>query len=382
MKRSGLMIAVLGIFLAAQAAQAQWTPAKRLTWTSGASYYPAVAVDSSGNVYVVWQDDTLGNFEIYHKNSTDGGTTWTQSKRLSTTSGGSAYPTIAVDASGDLHAFWHDDTPGNSEIYYRKSSDGGATWSTSKRLTWTPGGSFGPVTVFDSQGNFHMVWYDETPANHEIYYTKSTDGGITWSTSKRLTWTSGGSYLPVIAVDSSDNLHVVWYDDTPGNSEIYYKKSSNGGATWTPSQRLTWTSGYSSCPVIAVDASGNLHVVWSDETPGNAEIYYVNSPDGGTTWATSKRLTWNAGASVYPAIAVDSLGNPHVVWHDNTSGDSEVYYKSSPDGGASWTTSKRLTMTSGGSYVPAIAVDSSDNLHLVWMDTAPGNLEIYYMKGK
>jgi len=272
------MIAVLGIFLAAQAAQAQWTPAKRLTWTSGASYYPAVAVDSSGNVYVVWQDDTLGNFEIYHKNSTDGGTTWTQSKRLSTTSGGSAYPTIAVDASGDLHAFWH--------------------------------------------------------------------------------------------------------DDTPGNSEIYYKKSSNGGATWTPSQRLTWTSGYSSCPVIAVDASGNLHVVWSDETPGNAEIYYVNSPDGGTTWATSKRLTWNAGASVYPAIAVDSLGNPHVVWHDNTSGDSEVYYKSSPDGGASWTTSKRLTMTSGGSYVPAIAVDSSDNLHLVWMDTAPGNLEIYYMKGK
>jgi len=330
MKRTSLMIAVLGIFLAAQAAQAQWTPAKRLTWTSGASYYPAVAVDSSGNVYVVWQDDTLGNFEIYHKNSTDGGTTWTQSKRLSTTSGGSAYPTIAVDASGDLHAFWHDDTPGNSEIYYRKSSDGGATWSTSKRLTWTPGGSFGPVTVFDSQGNFHMVWYDETPANHEIYYTKSTDGGITWSTSKRLTWTSGGSYLPVIAVDSSDNLHVVW----------------------------------------------------SDETPGNAEIYYVNSPDGGTTWATSKRLTWNAGASVYPAIAVDSLGNPHVVWHDNTSGDSEVYYKSSPDGGASWTTSKRLTMTSGGSYVPAIAVDSSDNLHLVWMDTAPGNLEIYYMKGK
>jgi len=91
---------------------------------------------------------------------------------------------------------------------------------------------------------------------------------------KRLSWTSGVSFSPVIAVDSSDNLHLVWDDDTPGNFEIYYKKSTDGGATWTANKRLTWTSSYSWNPSVAVDSSGNVHVVWEDDTPGNWEIYY------------------------------------------------------------------------------------------------------------
>jgi len=43
---------------------------------------------------------------------------------------------------------------------------------------------------------------------------------------------------------------------------------------WTPSQGLPWTTGDSKFPAIAVDSSGNLHVVWWDDTPGNSEIYY------------------------------------------------------------------------------------------------------------
>jgi hypothetical protein len=46
----------------------------------------------------------------------------------------------------------------------------------------------------------------------------------TWISPKRLTWTSGNSYDPAIAKDSNNHIHVVWYDDTPGVNEIYYKK--------------------------------------------------------------------------------------------------------------------------------------------------------------
>jgi hypothetical protein len=72
-------------------------------------------------------------------------------------------------------------------------------------------------------------------------------------------------------------------------------------ADWTASQRITWTSGYSESPVIAVDPSGNLHVVWKDSTPGNDEIYYKKSTDGGASWSTSQRLTWSPGSSYGPA---------------------------------------------------------------------------------
>ncbi len=49
--------------------------------------------------------------------------------------------------------------------------------------------------------------------------------GATWTT-QRLTWNSGNSYKPTIAVDSSNHIHVVWHDDTPGNREIFYKKKN------------------------------------------------------------------------------------------------------------------------------------------------------------
>jgi hypothetical protein len=49
-------------------------------------------------------------------------------------------------------------------------------------------------------------------------------GAQTWEEAKRLTRNSGDSFAPTIATDSNNNIHVVWDDSTPGNAEIYYKK--------------------------------------------------------------------------------------------------------------------------------------------------------------
>jgi hypothetical protein len=96
--------------------------------------------------------------------------------------------------------------------------------------------------------------------------------GITWETNKRLTWNAGNSELPAIAVDAS-NIYVVWQNYTPGNWEIYFKKSDDGGTTWTKNKRLTWNAGDSYWPVIAIDGP-NIYVVWEDVSPGNSEIYF------------------------------------------------------------------------------------------------------------
>ena len=122
MKREASIIVALGLFFFAQAAQADWTPAKRLTWTSGSSLQPAVAIGSNDTIHVVWHDYTPGNAEIYYKRSANGGTTWSAAKRLSWTSGGSKGQAIARDLSDTLHLVWYDDTPGNQEVYYRRST--------------------------------------------------------------------------------------------------------------------------------------------------------------------------------------------------------------------------------------------------------------------
>lgn len=61
----------------------------------------------------------------------------------------------------------------------------------------------------------------------------------TWEKTKRLTWNWNASYYPAISVDSSSKIHLVWQDYTPGNAEIHYKRSTNEGITWGSSKRLT-----------------------------------------------------------------------------------------------------------------------------------------------
>ena len=148
------------------------------------------------------------------------------------------------------------------------------TWGKSKRLTWNAGNSKDAELVVDSGGKIHIVWHDSSLGNSEIYYNKSTNSGAGWVGSKRLTWNPGNSYSPRIGVDSSDRLHVVWYDGSPGDMEIFYKKSTNGGSSWGGSQRLTWNPGGSYHPAVALDSSSNIHIVWDDLTPGNNEVYY------------------------------------------------------------------------------------------------------------
>jgi hypothetical protein len=377
MKPIKLVILVIGLLVFCQVARAQLVLNPRITWNSGTSQNPDLVSAPSGPLHVVWQDDTPGNYEIFYKKSTDNGITWTANQRLTYTANESWAPDLAVDSSGYLYLVWHEYMQGQSDIYFKKSMNGGANWTATKRLTWTSSWSLEPSITVDSLGHLHVVWSDFTPGNYEIYYMKSTDGGASWTTGKRLTWNAGWSQSPKIVAYSSNYLHVVWSDSTPGVNEIYYMRSTDGGTHWSASQRLTWTSGWSYAPDLAVDLLGHPHVVWYDNTPGNNEIYYVRSPDGGASWTTRHRLTWTSGDSLSPSLFVDSEGYLNLVWSDNSPGNYEIYFKRSVDWGNSWSTNLRRTWNSGESNCPVIVIDSLGRIHVAWYDNTPANYEIY-----
>jgi Neuraminidase (sialidase) len=373
-----ITVIIFLLFLSTMAHGDIWLNRKRLTHNAGSSAYPAMAIDGS-NIYVVWHDYTPGNFEIYFKKSDDGGVTWSARKRLTHNTGASAHPAIAVDGP-NIYVVWGDDTLVNREIYFKKSVDGGATWSKGKRITHNAGGSGGAAIGVDGS-NIYVVWFDNTPGNEEIYFKKSVDGGATWSKGRRLSYRDGSSRDPDIAVDGS-NIYVVWYDDRNLDRDrgLYFKKSVDGGVSWSAHKTVANTLG-DALPQMVVDGS-NIYVVWHDRAPGNPEIYFNKSVDGGATWSASERLTDSAGNPVRPDIAVDG-SNIYVVWHDDiddTPGNNEIYFKKSDDGGATWSAHERLTNNPGDSYAAVIAVEGS-NIYVVWHDDTPGNAEIYFKQG-
>ncbi len=363
---------------------ADWGADTRLTNATGNSKEPSVAV-SGNNVHVVWYDSRDGNEEIYYARSTDGGTTWGANVRLTTkASGNSDNPSIAVSGN-TIHVVWYDNRDGNPEIYYKRSTDGGTTWGADTRLTNAAGNSYTPsIAVWGD--TVHVAWHDNRTGFEEIYYNRSSDGGTTWGADTRLTNAGVDAALASIAV-SGNNIHVVWQDLRwgPGNWEIYYIRSTDGGLTWDPETRLTNAPSVSERASMAVSGS-NIHVAWKDRRNSNGDIYYKRSTDGGTTWGADTRLVDSPEVSDRPFIAV-SGNNVHVAWQDNRGQYYpiwEIYYKLSADGGTTWGADTRLSYTPDSSEIPVIAV-SGNNVHVAWQEyllVAPGvhNFEIYYKK--
>jgi len=381
MKKTALAMTVIGIFLFALAARADWSANKRFTWTAGASEKPSIAISTGGALHVVWHDGTVGNYEIYYKRSLDNGVTWEGNQRLTWTTGDSLVPKIAADSTGGIHVVWQDDTPITNDIYYKGSTNGGTTWSAVKRITMTSGESYSPAIAIDPNDTIHVVWYDHTPGDPEIYYIEGENNGSTWTAARRLTWTSGYSRYPAIAAQSAKDLHILWSNNAAGNEEIYHRKSGDGGDTWSAPKRLTYTSGGSFESALTVDSGGNICAVWYDYTPGFSDLYSRRSTDGGTNWGPLKRITYTGGSTYGPALARDSNQIIHLAFYDDTPGLYEIYYRKSLDGGATWSATQRLTWTSLWSEYPDIAVDSNYTVHIVWGDFTPGNYEIYYKKG-
>lgn len=357
---------------------AQWETDVRLTNfanSSYTSYNNAWNVASSGNiVHTVWWDNRLDpiNYEIYYKRSTDAGVSWGTDVRLTNSAGESHYPSVSVSGSV-VHVAWQDSRDGNFEIYYKRSTDGGISWGADIKLANVSIESWHP-SVSVTGSDVHIVWQDRSVSYDEIYYKRSTDGGVSWGTDTRLTNNSAVSAHPSVAV-SGLNVHVVWDDTRDGFAEIYYKRSTDGGLSWGSDTRLSNIAATSDIPSVAVSGSV-VHVTWEDRR-NDWEIYYKRSTDGGASWGTDTRLTNNSASSWYPSVTVSGSA-VHIVWQDSRDGNEEIYYKRSTDEGVSWGSDTRLTNNSSGSWNPSVSV-SGTVVHVVWNDYLIGS-EIWYKR--
>ncbi|MDP1620984.1 MAG: exo-alpha-sialidase [Bacteroidales bacterium] len=377
------IILFIALLLTASLSQAQWEPDVRLTNNPFTSYLSrntnAKVIAATGDtIHVVWADDRDGNYEIYYKRSTDKGLSWEADVRLTDSAGWSYDPSVAVSGSV-VHVMWCDRRTLYQGIYYKRSEDGGSTWTADIRLTVSFSNSESPALVIDGL-IIHVVWYDlrnGTGLGYEIYYKRSTDGGLTWGPDTRLTYDPSYSGYPGIVVSGS-LVHIVWEDNRDGNGQIYYKQSNDNGITWGPDIRLTNTSTNSWDPCISLNGSV-LHVVWMDMRDGlTYEIYYNRSTDGGTTWSPDTRLTNDNGNSGYPTMAV-SGSILHIVWQDTRDGEWEIYYKQSTDAGVTWGEDLRLTNANVDAGMPFIALSDSI-VYVIWEDLRDGGVEEIYYK--
>ena len=370
------------LLLAAGAAFAGWEPTVRLTYSDSATHNsmtPArsIAAGPTGTIHVVLYDNRTGKQQVYYKRSADSGSTWAADTMLSNGAGFKAEPAIAT-SGGYLHAVWEDQDSGvyRAGVCYRRSTDAGLTWLAETLLASAAYNCRNPSVA--AQDSFvHVAWADDS-AGRELYYRRSTDCGTTWGDKVRLTNDIQESYHPWLALHGSF-VHLAWRDWRDHQFEIYYKRSTDCGATWSGDERLSGdlaTGSYNPC--IAAD-SGLVHVVWWDTRTTPFEIYYKNSTDEGGTWSEDVRLTDDTTGSYNMTVAARGA-TVHVAW-EALYGTSFIMYKFSTDCGATWSTDTALTVTPDYWSVSPCATMDGDDLHLIWTDFRDSEYgEIYYKR--
>ena len=377
-----IFLVIFLIMLIALPTYSQFEDPQYLTDGTPSAYWSVAA--QGDFVHVVFWDARYGNDEIFYKRSTDGGVTWSQDNRLTNANGISFTPCLSVNGQV-VHIVWSDDRDGNFEVYYKVSTDNGVTWGTDIRLTNSSGYSGGP-SIVSTPSATHVVWNDNRDGNHEIYYKRGDGAGSTWDPEVRLTSTNERSVHPCLAL-SGNNVHLVWVE----SFYINYKRSIDNGNSWDTEIQLSQPSDYmeaSQLPSIAASGT-DVHVVWMDNrdysTSGQGifkyRLFYASSKTSGTTWSAEQAISTDWSSRGQPSIGIHEGDYIHVVWESkpsDTPTNDAIYYLRSFDKGDSW--DQRVTLTTSTEELdrPSLSI-SGNTMHVLWAKDIDYP-EIYYSR--
>lgn len=343
-----LALAVVALSVLFGFRKAETPPA--LVKVSAFGKQPAIAVDETGSLHVVFGDGT----SIFYTSSSDGARTFSPPEKvgeqkklaLGVTRGPQIVCTrdylviAAADHSGEILAY--------------RSKRGPKEWSKGVNILKTDStAKEGFVAIAAGKNNeVYAAWLDLRIGHHNnIFGASSPDGGKTWSDSKLIYASPDGRVCPCcrpsITADTKGNVYVMFRNDLGGARDLYMAHSKDGGKTFAPAQKLgtgTWI--FDKCPMdgggISLGPNGRIGTAWRRDNavfyaePGKPErkIAEGRAPALAKT-AEGDYLTWQQGNQImaltpgsikpqllgtgmYPRLASMPHGNVICVWESGS----------------------------------------------------------------
>lgn len=160
---------------------------------------------------------------------------------------------------------------------------------------------------------------------------QASSQGFSFSSPINLSNTPGNAILkrssldPHLAVAGS-NVYLLWQDNTPGKYQIFFKRSTDGGASFDYAINLSKDTGPSSVGTINIATSGsNVYVVWEEDTGSGYELFFRRSTDKGASFGDTTNLGGNTNSlGALPKI-VASRGNVYIIWEHTSTGNQSIF---------------------------------------------------------
>lgn len=245
-------------------------------------------------------------------------------------------PRMAAGPSGEMVVIYSYEY----DIYVARRNANETVWSSPVTIS-DPARQLAilPDVAVASTGALYSVWTDKrTNFNNDIYFSRSTDAGVTWSANVDIIPAPNrdpNQVEPTIAVDPRSgygNTIYVAYFENPSSGQMFvdFSRSTDGGSTWS-FQRLAYPAPpvcpnptYPTCPNIykigslgmEVDAQGRLYLMFDEVGTEDTRIFFTTSNDGGQSWEELIPLTPLDTCRVahHPALALGNTGVVNVVY--------------------------------------------------------------------
>jgi len=341
---------------------------------------PATVSDSSGNIWVAWHAGEAGSRDIYIGKLTDGAESFGTSTQLTSDASDEYNPAIAVDSSDKLYVTWQGNNRGNWDIYFSTSTNG-TDWATATRITDSNDNQLNCAIAVDSSSpkKVYITWQDDRNVNEDIYVADSTNSFLS-KTTAQVTSNSSDQTEPKIVTDSSNIAYIVWTDSRNGTQDIYGAASNSG--PWSNVAIVTGSADQSDAVIAAEESGSTLHLLWVNNSAGDRNIFYASCSGGLQAISGSSVIDDSSGADQYePSIAVtgstgDSL-KVFACWRDERNTDTDLYFVQTGSGnGTNIFVGDDDTAAAQSSSV--VGIDASGYPYLAWTDSRNTSADIYY----
>ena len=249
-------------------------------YTTSSASDPRVASDGLGNVYVAYPTtakDQNGAIvsAAWVSRSTDGGVTFQPEFFMNTPDSNSYGVASLLAQSGSFFALVRDMT--NHDTYFHRG-DSSSTSAGLTRINQTPHqAAYQSSLAADASGSVFYAIYNETASSPaDIFFTKSTDGGATWGNYVRVNDVSTNErFNPALVLDPNGGLNVAWVDHRSNQSyQIYYAYSGDQGTTFSANNNMVAdqpATGFN-LPQLISDPVHSLMFVGADKDSGQVAI--------------------------------------------------------------------------------------------------------------
>jgi hypothetical protein len=350
----------------------------------------APRIDSGGTIHLVYDDDTLnvtGN-DVFYRRSTDRGLTWSTPLKVSTSSASAGSGVLALDSAGNPYAAYTSQNGATGEIWVTRSTDRGATFQPPIRVSVAGRNADLAAIAVDANRNVVVAFFDQDPTSGllAVNAVRSADGGATFGTMQPLLNENSINPIqpPSLAFDSKGVAYLAWTTSalTSGPVSTCRMAIAPGGTTFSVRMTVSDTGVDAFAPRVAVDKSDAVYVTFYNRyatTNGlNREVMVQKSTDGGATFSAPVNVSNDGGQSTFPFLVPDTRGGVSVVWQDDSGNDQgDAFYAHSADGGKTFGAPVNLSATPGVSTNPAGAVDALGNLLVMWTDDSTANTEVF-----